>query len=178
MSPSISFASNGSPSDSDADSRLDADDQGGWVGKPRHSNNTAANETPRESIGMRPGRTGVKGVIRDEQEAQQIKAAQRQKEIEALRKRMERANVGGKTFLEEERERLELAGLEAEEKQVRRDALGRVKDGRFGHLREVGRAGFVGAVEGEDRGVWVVVHLYDPVSVVLGYLAYDGLTCI
>ncbi|KAL4071100.1 thioredoxin-like protein [Scleroderma yunnanense] len=165
-SPSISFATNVSPdSDPDSGSDVDADtdDRGGWVGKPRGGHNgSAANEPPRESIGMRPGRTGVKGVIRDEREAQQIRAAMRQREIEALRKRMERENIGGKTYLEEERERRELEGLEEEEKQVRRDALGRLKDGRFGHLREVGRAGFVGAVEGEDRGVWVVVHLYDP----------------
>lgn len=169
-SPAISFVTNDSPagSDSDADPGsdldADADDRSGWVGKRRgpHNSSSAANEAPRESIGMRPGRTGVKGVIRDEREAQQIKAAQRQKEIEALRKRMERANVGGMTHLEEERERRELAGLEDEEKRVKRDVLGRLKDGRFGHLREVGRAGFVGAVEGEDRGVWVVVHLYDP----------------
>jgi hypothetical protein len=37
--------------------------------------------------------------------------------------------------------------------------------GRFGHLREVGIHGFVDAVEQEDKGVWVVVHLYDPVRV-------------
>ncbi|KAG6328733.1 hypothetical protein ID866_10356 [Astraeus odoratus] len=111
---------------------------------------------------MGPGRTGVKGVIRDEREAQQIQAAKRQKDIQALRKRMENAGVGGKTYLEEERERKELEGLEEEEKRVRRDVLGRPKDGRFGHLREVGKAGFVGAVESEDKGVWVVVHLYDP----------------
>ncbi|THG96990.1 hypothetical protein EW145_g7681, partial [Phellinidium pouzarii] len=34
--------------------------------------------------------------------------------------------------------------------------------GRFGHLREVGVNNFVAAVEEEARGVWVVVHLYEP----------------
>ncbi|EIN06299.1 thioredoxin-like protein, partial [Punctularia strigosozonata HHB-11173 SS5] len=36
------------------------------------------------------------------------------------------------------------------------------RKGRFGHLREVGVGGFVPAVEQEERGTWVVVHLYDP----------------
>ncbi|KAI6000942.1 thioredoxin-like protein, partial [Pisolithus marmoratus] len=162
-SPTISFASNSSGDfDSDAENLgFDADDREGnpWVGKRRGGQ---IDDVPRESIGMAPGRTGVKGVIRDEREAQQIKAAQRQREIDTLRKRMEKANLGGMTYLEEERERRELEGLVEEEKKVRRDVLGRAKDGRFGHLREVGKAGFVGAVEREDSGVWVVVHLYDP----------------
>ena len=124
-----------------------------------------------ESIGMGPGRTGVKGVIRDRHEAQTLQAAKREKEIETLRKRMERGNLGGKTFLEEEREkrahaeRWEEGGVEDDlEWRVRRDVLGRPKEGPFGHLREVGRAGFVAAVEREERGVWVVVHLYESVS--------------
>lgn len=113
---------------------------------------------------MGPGRTGVKGVIRDQHEAHAIQAAKREKEMEALRKRMERGNLGGKTFLEEEREKRALEGeLEDFGLGVRRDMLGRPKEGRFGHLREVGRGGFVAAVEREERGVWVVIHLYEPV---------------
>jgi hypothetical protein len=120
-----------------------------------------------ESIGMGPGRTGVKGVIRDQHEAQAIQAAKREKEMEALRKRMERGNLGGKTFLEEEREKRALEGWEEGDEdelaqRIRRDVLGRPKEGPFGHLREVGRAGFVTAVEGEERGVWVAIHLYEP----------------
>ncbi|KAF8546992.1 thioredoxin-like protein [Imleria badia] len=120
-----------------------------------------------ESIGMGPGRTGVKGVIRDRHEAQTIQAAKREKEIEALRKRMERGNLGGKTFLEEEEEKRASERWEEGDVEddlawrVRRDILGRPKEGPFGHLREVGRAGFVAAVEREERGVWVVVHLYE-----------------
>jgi hypothetical protein len=60
---------------------------------------------------------------------------------------MNRANLGGKTFLEERDEPITL------ERQQR---------GRFGHLREVGLKGFVPAVEEEDQNVWVVVHIYDP----------------
>lgn len=108
-----------------------------------------------ESIGMGPGRTGVKGVIRDQHEAATLQAERRAREMEEVRRRMERANLGGKTFLEEEAEK------EAVDPERRTDVLGLPRAGRFGHLREVGRGGFVSAVEMEDRGVWVVVHLYE-----------------
>jgi hypothetical protein len=36
-------------------------------------------------------------------------------------------------------------------------------EGRFGHLRELGVSGLVGAVE-DERGTWILVHLYDAVS--------------
>jgi hypothetical protein len=58
------------------------------------------------SIGMGPGRTGVKGVIRDRDEAVEIHRERRAKEAEELRKKMEASNLGGKTFLEEEREKI------------------------------------------------------------------------
>ncbi|KAF9229771.1 hypothetical protein BS17DRAFT_792615 [Gyrodon lividus] len=152
-SPSLSFAS--------------ADSFGSGDEKPRRHDKSADADAVHESIGMGPGRTGVKGVIRDQHEAQAIQAAKREKEIEALRKRMEQGNLGGKTFLEEEREKRALEGWEGRdleddlERTVLRDVLGRPKEGRFGHLREVGRAGFVAAVEREERGVWVVIHLYE-----------------
>ncbi|KAG2131586.1 thioredoxin-like protein, partial [Suillus bovinus] len=114
-----------------------------------------------ESIGMGPGRTGVKGVIRDQHEAAALQAERRAREMEEVRWRMERANLGGKTFLEEEREK-EALDLDLDlDLERRTNALGLRKTGRFGHLREVGRGGFVSAVEREDRGVWVVVHLYE-----------------
>lgn len=111
-----------------------------------------------ESIGMGPGRTGVKGVIRDQHEAATLQAERRAREMEEVRRRMERANLGGKTFLEEEAEK---EALDPERGEKRIDVLGLPRAGRFGHLREVGRGGFVSAVEREDRGVWVVVHLYE-----------------
>jgi len=113
---------------------------------------------------MGPGRTGVKGVIRDQHEAATLQAERRAREMDEVRRRMERANLGGKTFLEEEAEK---EALDGERGEKRIDVLGLPRPGRFGHLREVGRGGFVSAVEREDRGVWVVVHLYESVSVVL-----------
>ena len=97
---------------------------------------------------MGPGRTGVKGVIRDRNEAAARERSRKGEERAELAARMERANLGGKTFLEELDDPIALEGRQR---------------GRFGHLREVGLSGFVPAVE-EDRNVWVVVHIYDPVS--------------
>jgi hypothetical protein len=97
---------------------------------------------------MGPGRTGVKGVIRDRNEAAARERSRKAGELAELAARMERANLGGNTFLEERDEPI---------------ILERQQRGRFGHLREVGLRGFVPAVD-EDQNVWVVVHIYDPVS--------------
>ncbi|KAH8996252.1 hypothetical protein EDB92DRAFT_1842964 [Lactarius akahatsu] len=97
------------------------------------------------SIGMGPGRTGVKGVIRDRNEAAARERSKKADELANLAARMERANLGGKTFLEDQNER----------------AILEWQRGQFGHLREVGLKGFVPAVE-EGQNVWVVVHIYDP----------------
>ncbi|KDR73613.1 hypothetical protein GALMADRAFT_251355 [Galerina marginata CBS 339.88] len=125
-------------------------------------------EAQSESIGMGPGRTGVKGVIRDRDEAAEIQREKRAREAEELRRKMESTNLGGKTFLEEEREKAgrgetadELVMKEIAKAQKKRDVFGQKREGRFGHLREVGIKGFLGAVEKEELGVWVVVHLYD-----------------
>ena len=123
---------------------------------------------------MGPGRTGVKGVIRDRDEANSTARDKRALEIAEINKKMEKASLGGRTFLEEEREReiekrLREGPTRIDEKDYKEktDAFGRVKEGRFGHLREVGVSGFVDAVEKEERGVWVVLHLYEPVSGIL-----------
>lgn len=123
----------------------------------------------RDSVGMGPGRTGVKGVLRDRDEAQGLARDKRIAEIAELNKKMEKASLGGKTFLEEEREReihrLMMEGSSGKvQNDEKEDIFGRTKGSRFGHLREVGVQGFVSAVEQEERGVWVVVHLYEPVS--------------
>ncbi|KAF8969707.1 thioredoxin-like protein [Flammula alnicola] len=128
-------------------------------------------EAQSESIGMGPGRTGVKGVIRDRDEAAGIEREKQAKQAEDLRQKMEATNLGGKTFLEEEREKAskgekadELIMREIGKAQERRDVFGQKREGKFGHLREVGLKGFVGAVEKEEKGIWVVVHLYDSVK--------------
>jgi hypothetical protein len=116
---------------------------------------------------MGPGRTGVKGVIRDRNEAHSNAKDKRALEVAELNKRMEKASLGGKTFLEEEREReidKRMKEGPSGRDEEKTDVFGRKKDGRFGHLREVGVQGFVDAVEREERDVWVIVHLYEPVG--------------
>ena len=122
---------------------------------------------------MGPGRTGVKGVIRDRNEAESLARAKRADEIRDLNRAMEKASLGGKTWAEEEKERLaELAALERGSGATSSRAA---KGGRYGHLREVGVRSFVQAVE-EDRSVWVVVHIYDPVRLVS--LQYHACICV
>lgn len=124
-----------------------------------------------QSIGMGPGRTGVKGVIRDRDEAAQIQHQKKAKEVEEMMQKMEAANLGGKTFLEEEWEKVlrgqkadQLVTTEFEKMRERMVVFGGKRQGKFGHLREVGLNGFLSAVEKEDKSVWVVVHLYESVS--------------
>ncbi|KAH9926286.1 uncharacterized protein BXZ73DRAFT_78790 [Epithele typhae] len=118
-----------------------------------------ASQQQGDSIGMGPGRTGVKGVIRDRAEAEHRAREQRGDGVRALDKAMEKASLGGKTWAEEEKERrAEQARLEV---RAGGHVMGKQKAGRFGHLREVGVRSYVRAVEEEDRTVWVVVHIYD-----------------
>jgi hypothetical protein len=114
------------------------------------------------------GRTGVKGVIRDRDEAR-IRARDKQaKEIADLNQRMEKSALTARTWREDEaaakaeRAREQGKALSDEEDALERRDLWGAPKGRFGHLREVGVSGFVGAVE-DERGTWVLVHLYEPV---------------
>jgi hypothetical protein len=94
---------------------------------------------------MGPGRTGVKGVIRDRNEAAARERSRRGEDVAKLAAQMEHANLGGKTLLEEQNQHATMQ-----------------QRGRFGYLREVGLKGFVPAVE-DDQTAWVVVHIYGPV---------------
>ncbi|EMD31818.1 hypothetical protein CERSUDRAFT_162627 [Gelatoporia subvermispora B] len=120
----------------------------------------AAASQQQDSIGVGvPGRTGVKGVLRDRAEAAELARAKRSQEINAMNRAMEKTSLGGKTWAEEEREQLaEKARLEGKASAVMDERGAR---GRFGHLREVGVRSFVQAVE-EESDVWVAVHIYDP----------------
>ena len=125
---------------------------------------TIGAEAQHESVGVGvPGRTGVKGVIRDSKEAAANARAKRNEELRALNRAMEKASLGGKTWAEEERERI---ALKAFQEGQPTHAGQSSRKGRFGHLREVGVQGYVQAVEGEERNIWVVVHIYDPVSTI------------
>jgi len=124
-----------------------------------------------QSIGMGPGRTGVKGVIRDRDEAAQIQREKKAKEVEEMRSKMESATLNGTTFLDEEREKAargeKADGLVMREvermMEISSAPWHKKRHGKFGHLREVGLKGFLSAIEKEEKSVWVVVHLYDSV---------------
>ena len=133
-----------------------------------------------QSIGMGPGRTGVKGVIRDRDEAAQIQREKKAKELEEMKHKMEATNLGGKTFFEEEWEKVlmgekadKLVAVDFEKLREKMVTFGGKRQGKFGHLREVGLNGFLSAVEKEDKHVWIVVHLYDPVSDLCSHSAFS-----
>jgi hypothetical protein len=140
---------------------------------------SSANESAPEPVGMGPGRTGVKGVIRDRNEARARDRLRQREEIREMRSKMEKIAITGKTYADEEglKQREQLPRLEDEESEDDVTLVGSRK-GRtmafpglmsskenptYGYLREVGASGFVQAVEQVGRDVWVVVHLYHPV---------------
>lgn len=152
----------------------DADDYSDDGGSPRRLPSAAQSNSPgvhgnNGGVGVGvPGRTGVKGVIRDRNEAERSARDKRTAEIKELNKKMEKASLTGRTYLEER-----ALEEDEEDEELEEMRFARVRDkartshgggGKFGHLREVGLEGFLKAVEAEERHVWVVLHLYHPVS--------------
>ena len=139
-------------------------------GSPRRLPSAAQSNSPGvhgNGVGVGvPGRTGVKGVIRDRNEAEKSARDKRTAEIKELNKKMEKASLTGMTYLEEKALEHDEEDQELEEIRFARvhDKASHGGGGRFGHLREVGLEGFLKAVEQEERQVWVVLHLYHPVS--------------
>ena len=66
----------------------------------------ASQQREDDSIGMGPGRTGVKGVIRDRKEAASLARTKRAQDVESMNRAMEKASLGGLTWAEEEKLRL------------------------------------------------------------------------
>lgn len=140
---------------------------GSDISRPESPADPAASQN---SIGMGPGRTGVKGVIRDRAEARAREQSRRTQEITALNAQMEKSAITARTFREDE----EAARREKEQEEERgakeryrrhrwRELKERATGGSagFGHLREIGVHGFVEAVENEQPHIWVVVHIYE-----------------
>jgi len=153
------------PDDKDADSYSDGDGSPRRLPSAAQSNSPGTRDNGGVGVGVQ-GRTGVKGVIRDRNEAERGARDKRAAEIKELNKKMEKASLTGRTYLEEKA--LEDEGVEELEEMrfARARDKGRTSHGgggRFGHLREVGLEGFLKAVEAEERHVWVVLHLYHPV---------------
>ncbi|KAF8496583.1 hypothetical protein JB92DRAFT_2817851 [Gautieria morchelliformis] len=115
---------------------------------------------------MRPGRTGVKGVIRDHNESVSLRRAKQAQEIKDANRRMERMALTARTFAEDEEERVRERAREegggSLSPQIVMEKPMFERAGRTGHLREIGEAGFLNAIDGEEDGTWVVLHIYDP----------------
>ncbi|VDB92335.1 unnamed protein product [Peniophora sp. CBMAI 1063] len=137
------------PSDADADGSEYEYSTTVGKGHVPVSHGHGEDEEKGESIGMGPGRTGVKGVIRDRAEAERRKRDRARGDAAALAARMEKASLGGLTFNEEQA-------------LAQRERGADKRSGRFGHLREVGEHGFLHAIEDEQRATWVVIHIYEP----------------
>lgn len=102
--------------------------------------------------------TGIKGVLNDQNAHARSSRARGIKEAEEVRKRMEKVAIVGNTWQEEEEARKkekEGDGVEEWRKKRMMEMKGK------GALREVGKEGYVTAVEREG---WVVVLIYEPVS--------------
>ena len=167
---------------------LGADDDGDVLDELEDTSNYPKLPKPssvvRESIGMKPGRTGVKGVLRDRNELNALEEMRRRAKIREMNERMERMDLGGMTYLEEkafdeEAERQHELDAENDWEERRRTRM-EFRTGRFGHLREIGVSNFVGTIENEAPNVWVVVHVYDQVRPFIRYslFSHKNLTII
>ncbi|KAG8989386.1 hypothetical protein FRB90_002284 [Tulasnella sp. 427] len=155
------------------------DERTSYVGNRPSTSAATAEEATQESIGLGPGRTGVKGVIRDRAEARERDLEKIQREMEDLAGRQKKMDFSAPTYFEE-LDRDKEGGKESREgdawggiEEWRKRRLVELKAGAgagassagggplFGHLREVGVGGFVEAVEKVSKDVWVVVHIYD-----------------
>ncbi|KIO25085.1 hypothetical protein M407DRAFT_25614 [Tulasnella calospora MUT 4182] len=169
-----------------------------YVGNRQPSTTTTTSAEPaQEPIGLGPGRTGVKGVIRDRDEARSRDLERIQKEMEDLAVKQQKMDFSVPSYLEElDRSSLKQKGG-ADDQTREGDAWGGLEEWRrrrieelkaggrvggaagggggvalYGHLREVGVGGFVEAVEKVPKEVWVVVHIYDGVSKVWSFCGF------
>lgn len=191
-SPSSSRSASPDPFPVPAQYDSDGEGQGtSYIGNRQSSSATAAaavaaSDAQHEPIGLGPGRTGVKGVIRDRDEARSRDLERIQKEMEDLAVRQQKMDFSVPSYLEELDSTAASSSKGAEDQKREGDAWGGVEEWRrrrmeelkaggrtggggtnggggvlYGHLREVGVGGFVEAVEKVPKEVWVVVHIYD-----------------
>jgi hypothetical protein len=112
-----------------------------------------------DEIHAKGAQTGIKGVLNDKKAHTRSTQSRGKEERRGLKERMEKMSIVANTWKEEEdmraKEKEEEDGIEG----WRKARIEEMK-ARKG-LREVGKEGFVSAVEKEG---WVVVLIYEPVS--------------
>jgi len=162
-----SLSSASSDSDSEADAR--------YTGKTHTSssvNRRPAGHIARQSMygpatPRRGAQTGPKGVINDHVAHQAAERKAKRASMQATRNAQERSAITAPTVHAEAEiaKKMEAAKLEDEDDEVREWRRKRLEELRSAQasagLREVGKHGFVGAVE---RAGWVCVLIYEPVS--------------
>ncbi|GAA5864167.1 hypothetical protein JCM1840_000725 [Sporobolomyces johnsonii] len=128
---------------------------------------TSAPAPPRTGGSKGSSNTGVKGVQADYREYQRAQASANG--VHQLASQARKLVVS----LDDDEDQDEAAALDRYRRERMRELQGSgersesvVSAGRgrkmFGHLREIGFEQFVSAVEGEEDGVAVIVHLYEP----------------
>jgi hypothetical protein len=112
-----------------------------------------------DEIHAKGAQTGIKGVLNDKKAHTRSTQSKEKEERRGLKERMEKMSIVGNTWKEEEDMRAKEKDQEGGIEEWRKGRIEEMK-GRKG-LREVGKEGFVSAVEREG---WVVVLIYEPVS--------------
>jgi hypothetical protein len=119
-----------------------------------------------DEIHAKGAQTGIKGVLNDKKAHTRSTQSKEKREREGLKERMEKMSIVGNTWKEEEDMRAKEKDQEGGIEEWRKGRIEEMK-ARKG-LREVGKEGFVSAVEREG---WVCVLIYEPVSLVSGHLS-------
>jgi hypothetical protein len=112
-----------------------------------------------DEIHAKGAQTGIKGVLNDKKAHTRSTQSKEKEERRGLKERMEKMSIVGNTWKEEEDMRAKEKDQEGGIEEWRKGRIEEMK-ARKG-LREVGKEGFVSAVEREG---WVVVLIYEPVS--------------
>jgi hypothetical protein len=145
----------GTPEASDSGSEPDSEDY--HHNHPAGESQTALIEE--DEIHAKGAQTGIKGVLNDKKAHTRSTQSKEKEERRGLKERMEKMSIVGNTWKEEEDMRAKEKDQEGGIEKWRKGRIEEMK-ARKG-LREVGKEGFVSAVEREG---WVCVLIYEPVS--------------
>jgi hypothetical protein len=145
----------GTPEPSDSGSEPDSED----YQNDRTVGDSQTALIEEDEIHAKGAQTGIKGVLNDKKAHTRTTQSKEKEERRGLKERMEKMSIVGNTWKEEEDLRAKEKDQEGGIEKWRKGRIEEMK-ARKG-LREVGKEGFVSAVEREG---WVCVLIYEPVS--------------